>query len=508
MMKALYTLLVLALAFAATDQAGAQQQPATQTPERFPGFLTPQPIELPGGARDNDRVLAPADSSLPERLQAALDRSYAQINNRVRHGVQVSVIAPGLGQWNGVAGYSDSTTPISSTMRFQIGSISKTFTAAVILQLMEEGKLALDDSIGRWITPHANINGAATVRQLLNHSSGIFDYLNDDTTQAVLIDAYFDNPNRLWTPEEILGYVKAPNFKPGKNTRYSNTNYVLLGMIIEQITGHSVGHEIHSRILDPLNLTNTYIPWEDTVAGEFAHGWSIGFTQTGQIDISPIPNAGALSAAWTAGGMVSTADDLARWAKALYNGNILKKSTLDTMLKTKTTAALGDIGLGVFKWNYYSKAMYGHTGGILGYESWMFSIPRDSISVGILINSFDPSLNIGSNDIAVALLGEVYRTVSSAARPDAVAGTLSLEGCYPNPAREETTIRYSVASAAAVRLEILDAMGNRVATAVDGMIEAGSHIATVNLRGFPSGTYFYALNADGQRMVRAIRIAR
>jgi hypothetical protein len=178
----------------------------------------------------------------------------------------------------------------------------------------------------------------------------------------------------------------------------------------------------------------------------------------------------------------------------------------DTMMAVKNTTE-GEIGLGVFRWRYNTKLLYGHTGGILGYISWAFSIPRDSVSIGILINSFDPSTDVGSNAIGLALLAEIYRPVSGVAEAGP-AGALAIEGAYPNPATDRARIRFSVGSPGAVRLDILDALGEHVATPVNATMEAGGHEVAVDLRGLPAGTYFCALHAGGATRIHAMQLAR
>lgn len=501
-MKRIYSLTLFAFLALAAAPLTAQQR-------TVPLVLQPRSIELADGAHRSmgASVLPSADPTLASRLQNALETELAKVDPRARRGVQVSIIAPGLGQWNGVAGISDSATPIDSTMRFEVGSISKTFIVAGILQLVDEGKVRLDDTVGKWIDPHDNIDGAITVRQLLTHSSGIFDYFNDDPTFELIIDAYFMNPTKIWTPEEILPYVDAPNFVKGTKTRYSNTNFLLLGMIIERATGKSLAEELRRRFFTPLGLTSTYCGWEEELEGELAHGWSTGFDASDtmkQTDISSISTNAPLSIAGAAGGIVSTASDLSRWSEALYGGKVLSAEMTKAMLTFKNTTE-GELGLGIFRYRYYNKLLYGHTGGIFGYSSWTFSIPRDSVSMTVLINSFHTHLDDGMRGISEALLNELYKPVSSVAGQDA-STSLALEQNHPNPSSGATTIRYTIPARGHVTLEVFDAIGTRVATPVDATLEAGTHTAMVQLDGLPAGTYFYALRCGEKSVVKGMQV--
>ncbi|MEP7220453.1 MAG: serine hydrolase [Bacteroidota bacterium] len=504
----LFALLALAAVTSLTAQEGRPDYITRQLPRIPAPFARTEIIDDPSFSPSS---IVTADPTLPARLQQALEKALAAVDIRARHGVLASVIAPGLGQWKSAAGYSDSIGPAMTDMRFQIGSISKTFIAATIFQLVEEGKLSLSDSLHAWLPSYTNIDSTITIRQLLGHTSGVFDFLNDDRTGDLISDAYLFHPDKFWTPEEILSqHIGTPNFKPGKGTRYSNTGYTLLGSIIESVTGHPVGQEIRNRFLTPLNLSGTYPGWEsDQATGKLVDGWSTGFNADTmkQADVSSIPTTAALSMAWTAGGMVSTAGDIARWADALYrNGGVLKDSSLKTMLTFRSTSD-GDMGLGAFRYQYYSKIAYGHTGGILGYSSWVLSIPKDSVTVSVLINSFHPYIDDGAQAFMTALLAEVYKPVSGTDAGTARAATMELHNT-PNPFRGGTAISFSIPAREHVTLEIFNALGRNVAMPVNDDLEAGAHSVTADLSGLPGGTYFSVLRAGGKREVRAMQLER
>jgi len=220
------------------------------------------------------------EPELATALQTALDESREAAGII---GVTMAVITPEQGIWLGASGVSDSRTgtPMAPENLLLIGSITKTFVSALILQLAEEGKLTLEDSIEQWF-PGLVPNGEnITIHQLLNHTSGIFDFLShEDYYMLVGSDL-----NKIWDPKEIVALAtsKEPYFEPGAGFMYSNTNYILLGMIVESATGSTLANELRSRLLEPLKLEHTYLAGYEDVPGGTPHGyWD--FTGDGNLD--------------------------------------------------------------------------------------------------------------------------------------------------------------------------------------------------------------------------------
>jgi D-alanyl-D-alanine carboxypeptidase len=182
--------------------------------------------------------------------------------------------------------------------------------------------------LSRWLPSFDNVDPRATIRQLLGHTSGIFNFTaNHDFWRAVLL-----NPVRKWSPEEVLSYIGPPDFPPGTSWSYSNTNYTLLGMIAERATGLSLSAALRSRLLEPLGLSHTFLEAEETVPGTIAHAW-FDLNEDGYYeDIAGIDRTSQVSAAWAAGGMVATATDVARWSCALFEGKVLNADSLSQML--------------------------------------------------------------------------------------------------------------------------------------------------------------------------------
>ncbi|MEU5339593.1 serine hydrolase domain-containing protein [Streptomyces sp. NPDC020766] len=236
------------------------------------------------------------------------------------------------------AGLADKATGAAARSgdRFRIASASKTFVATVILQLVGEGRLSLDDSVEHWlpgvVSGNGNDGSKITVRQLLQHTSGLFNY-TADFAPLTSVAAYEAGRYTTWTPEQLVGIAMrhAPEFEPGAKWSYSNTNYILAGMIIEKVTGHSWEQQVTKRIIRPLGLHNTSAPTTDSrIAGRHMHGYS-DFGKTG-----PTIDATAFnpSAAGAAGAMIGTTADLTRFYKALLGGKLLRPAQLAAMKKT------------------------------------------------------------------------------------------------------------------------------------------------------------------------------
>src|SRR6266508_3563651 len=246
------------------------------------------------------------------------------------------------------AGYADlrTRTPMAATDGFRIASVTKTLVATAVLQLEAEHRLDIDDRVERWLPGLVPNGSAITIRELLNHTSGLFDYGADDAhTQTVIAD-----PGRRWSPHELLSvaFAHPPLFRPGTSWFYSNTNYVVLGLVVEAVTGRPLGQELQARIVDRLRL----------------HATSLDITAL----LSP-------SFGWGAGNMSSNAADVTRFFVALLRGQLLPRAQLAEM-KTGSPAN-GNYGLGLKKTYTSCGVAYGHEGDFPGYRNAVW-ITRDA----------------------------------------------------------------------------------------------------------------------------------
>ena len=325
---------------------------------------------------------------LDARLSAALLRLRS-----VDHlpGVQAVVGYAGGWTWSGHAGFADLATrqPVSAMTLFDVGSITKTFVAALTLQLTGQGVLGLEDPVSRWL-PGVTGNPGATIRELLDHTSGI----DDPFAHASLLDALGAHPREAWTPARVLRHVGRPHFAPGKGWYYSNANYLLLGQIIQRATGQSVATLVRQRFLDPLGLSHTFLQGQEPVVGVAAQGYDAAASTTWALtdlsDGSPfLPFTSLATALGTAGAVVSTAGDLSRWAQALYGGRVLPPSALNQMLDFGLTRGLRPrwpYGLGVQEVTFRGQVSWGHSGLLSGYHAAMRYFPATGLTIVVLVN--------------------------------------------------------------------------------------------------------------------------
>jgi D-alanyl-D-alanine carboxypeptidase len=304
----------------------------------------------PVGGADVGFAIDP-QAPFEEQMQAILDQAVEMGTP----GAAMYVETAGGQVWLGASGKAilETGVDLSASDKFWIYSASKTFVAAVVMQLVEEGVLALDDPISDWLEPSlfASIpNGEAiTIRMLLNHTSGIYDHLETEEMRSDMIG----NPGQVWEPQELVQHATmygSPYAEPGGAlSYYANTNYVLLGLIIEQATGSPLATEIRNRILTPLNLENTYA-WEEGVPGGHVSGYTM--LNGERVDVSDL----GLSWAWAAGGLVSNVEDTAAFSKALFSGELFQQpETLDEMLAfVERYNQPGGYGLGVVRADFLS----------------------------------------------------------------------------------------------------------------------------------------------------------
>lgn len=345
-------------------------------------------------------------TTLGEKLQQTLDKSINDFNIK---GVSVSVIIPGKENWTGSSGVSHGNTSITSNSLFIIGSVTKTFTSALVLKLAEEGLLSLDDSIHKWTPSFANIDCTITIRQLLNHTSGVYDYCTHPNFWAVV----GSDLNKKWAPEEILNsFINSPYFLPGSDFHYSNTGYILLGMIIEAATQSEVSTQFRNRFFIPLGLSDTFLAGEETITGTVAHGW-YDLTNNGELDdISNFPSTAFYSISWTSGAIASSAEDLTKFSQALYNDDLLNQSSLNQML-TYQSPTYSDLyqgyglGVGLLGSVLVGNAnAIGHAGDAIGFTTLMTYLPNYGASISIMLNVVNSSCLISLSKAIVAVVEE------------------------------------------------------------------------------------------------------
>lgn len=303
--------------------------------------------------------------------------------------------------WTGVSGLADVAAGVAVTpdTAFSVASMTKTFVAALTLSLAEDGLLALDDPVAP-LLPALGLDARITVRQLLAHTSGLHDYFLGPAIDRALQGA----PAATWTAEQALTYVGKPYFAPGTGWRYSNTNYLLLGLIAERVTGHTLAAELRTRFLDPLGLTGAFVQVAEAPRGPTAHGYRFNGAATTlpPIDLSDgsaaMPFTSVVTAAGGAGVLAGTSLDVARWGRLLYGGDVLAPESFALM----TTAVAVEsrfqppvpYGLGVQEIEIAGHPTLGHSGRFLGFRGAVRYLLDEEVSIAVLTNQsrIDPGI--------------------------------------------------------------------------------------------------------------------
>ena len=322
-------------------------------------------------------------------------------------GMEVGVWVPGRGSFVHAFGTSDIRTGKALALddHFRIASISKTFTATAALQLVDRGRLKLSDRLSSFVSgiPYGK---RITVEQLLDMTAGVYDY----SANAGFERDYLKRPNFRFGTRQVLSIIRRnrPAFAPGTQVMYDNSNYYLLGLIVEKVTHQSLARVIRNRILRPLRLRHTSYPSGSRLPKPFARGYLPN--QSGQLRDVTVSNP---AAGGPAGAMISTLADLKVWARALATGTLLEPATQAARLRTRvlsqTPSGAIRYGLGITEINGF----LGHNGSILGYGSAMFYLPSRRATI-IVLND--------NNSLTTAIPTNVFIGIASYLFPSRFPG--------------------------------------------------------------------------------------
>ncbi|MEU0582876.1 serine hydrolase domain-containing protein [Streptomyces sp. NPDC006132] len=366
------------------------------------------------GITRHDQDDVPRHGLGPE-ITERLDRAIAEVREQAGiPGVVVGLWMPGKGSYVRATGVADTVTrePMAVDSYVRIGSETKTFTVTALLELVDQGRIGLDDPIAKYVkgVPDGH---RITLRQLAGMRSGLFPYTADADFTHDLLSA----PERHFAPREVLRYgFRHPNtFGPGQDFQYSNSNLVLLGLVIEKVTGRKLADVIHERVLRPAGLHHTLFPQ----GNEFPEPHPRGYTdQTLSGEVEDVTNWNP-SWAWAAGAMISNLHDLRRWAKIVATGELLSPETQAQRLRTLPTGYPGTTyGLGILETNGW----IGHNGSIPGYETVTVYLPSQKATLVIMLNTDvmsegqEPSTLLARAVTAIVTPDNVYDG-SAATRP-------------------------------------------------------------------------------------------
>jgi CubicO group peptidase (beta-lactamase class C family) len=283
-------------------------------------------------------------------------------------------------------------------MLFRIGSMTKQYTAIAVLQLVEQGKIRLQDSIQKYIKDFPSKGYTITIENLLTHTSGIKDYLSEISNPSKQKETY--------TPEEGVDYIKDEplNFKPGSNYRYSNSNFYLLGYIIEIVTGETFEKYLQENVLDKAGLKNTFYIDSEKHIPNVAQGYSKFDGKIEKATLQPI------DILYSAGGLISNVDDIYKWHRALYSQQLIKKETLEKAITPYKfpDGTFSQYACGWFVKNIDGSKTIEHSGSTDGFQSDEIYLPDESVFVVALYNCYEADMDwqILTNDIARVALGK------------------------------------------------------------------------------------------------------
>lgn len=329
--------------------ASAQQEPKFQKIDEFLSYLT-----------QNNRFMGSLTIREKDKVVFEKAYGYADVDAKLKAGADT---------------------------KYKIGSITKMFTSSIIFQLIEEKKLTLDTKLSKFY-PEIKKADSITIGDMLSHKSGIYNYTND----SIFMDYCKLPQTKTVMLKRIAAYESV--FKPGSTADYSNSNYILLGYIIEDITKKPYKANVNDRIIKPLGLKDTYYysKLNPKRKEAYSYEWDNGkWTKIDEWD---------QSVAYAAGALLSTPTDLTKFIKALFDGKIIKKESLDQMTKIEH-----GYGYGIFNFPFGERRFFGHTGGIEGFSSNVGYYPKEELSFSLIQNGD----NYETNDILIGILSCYYK---------------------------------------------------------------------------------------------------
>lgn len=400
------------------------------------------------------------------------------------------------------------TVNVTTNDAYLIGSVTKTLTSACILQLADQNLLNVDDSLYKWLDTMPYINPNITIRQLLRHQSGLYDVLENSNCQPTLMA----KQDSVWKAQDLIStFVQAPHFQAGAGWSYCNTNYMLLGMIIEKVTGNPFYEELRSRFFMPLGLNSIAIPAFETVNSPIAHVWLdiTGDNITDDAHNFYFNYLSLNSTAGAAGGYYATPSDISKWMRTYMRGDL---HSANIMAQAKTTVSAPGLpnttyGLGLMKKSFYSYDGYGH-GGDLAYAASSWYFPAKDISISVFTN--DSKNNSWTLAPVVAALLKTFFTwqntsgIVSDSRVEDIGTSV-----FPNPFNDEITIALQLPqNVSEIQLELSNILGQKLATITEQNLSAGdAYLTFPHLTHLHSGVYFVNISQNGH-WIKTLKVVK
>ena len=446
-----------------------------------------------GGAANAQEV----PEVLANKLSATLDSMWLVIDNK---SLSAAMQFNDAAVWEDAAGYSVLTPEVEVTTahKYEIGSITKTLTGACVLQLVDEGILHLDDSVFTWLDPIPFVDSTITIRQLLQHKSGLYEVLsNADFQPTLLLDQ-----DSIWQAKDVINTFIQPAFDvPGSTWSYCNTGYFMLGMIIEAATGNPFYEEIRTRFLDPLALNSVGIPSFETYTGPIAHVW-LDITGDGVTDDAHFFYYNWLSlnsAVAAAGGYYSTPEDITRWMRSYLRGDLHSPAILAEAESTVTAPGLpGTYGLGLIAKTFLGYQVYGH-GGDLAYSANSWYFPEFDLSITVMNNDAE-IISWDLEPVTIALL-QTYldwkATLNIGQQTNEIAVDIT-----PNPfvSQLELTVN-ALTPLEEMEVTIFNLLGQSVFSQELASIASGEQQIQLSIpEQLPSGAYMIVVKSNQQKI--------
>lgn len=446
-----------------------------------------------GGAANAQEV----PEVLANKLNATLDSMWLVIDNK---SLSAAMQFNDAAVWEDAAGYSVLTPEVEVTTahKYEIGSITKTLTGACVLQLVDEGILHLDDSVFTWLDPIPFVDSTITIRQLLQHKSGLYEVLsNADFQPTLLLDQ-----DSIWQAKDVINTFIQPAFDvPGSTWSYCNTGYFMLGMIIEAATGNPFYEEIRTRFLDPLALNSVGIPSFETYTGPIAHVW-LDITGDGVTDDAHFFYYNWLSlnsAVAAAGGYYSTPEDITRWMRSYLRGDLHSPAILAEAESTVTAPGLpGTYGLGLIAKTFLGYQVYGH-GGDLAYSANSWYFPEFDLSITVMNNDAE-FISWDLEPVTIALL-QTYldwkATLNIGQQTNEIAVDIT-----PNPfvSQLELTVN-ALTPLEEMEVTIFNLLGQSVFSQELASIASGEQQIQLSIpEQLPSGAYMIVVKSNQQKI--------
>ncbi len=435
-------------------------------------------------------VKAQISAALDTELQHTLDSMRTVLGAKsLSAAVQVSDGSV----WAHANGVSSISNDVTTDDAYLIGSVAKTITSACILQLADEGVLNLDDSLHEWLPAMPYIDTNITIRQLLNHTSGIYDVLNHPHHQ----DSLLADMSRIWTPEELIDrFISPPLFSPGASWSYCNTNYFLLGMIIREASGNQFYTELRNRFFDPLGLNTFFIPAFEALNAPVAHIW-LDITGDGVLDDANsfyMSYMSLNSTAGAAGGYFSTPTDCTKWMRTYMRGDLLSPAM---MAEAKTTITTGGnierYGLGLMhKTNgFLGYEAYGH-GGDLAYHASSWYFPELDQSITVFTND-----NNKNSWMLVPVVRELLRTIINNQTASMNENLINSIQVSPIPFTDQISVSWDNTTSDEVTITLEDAFGHKIDMESE-QTQNKTHFETRlnQLEALPCGIYFVRIAGE------------